>query len=197
MIDKSNKIVNTFIVSRNSGIFSGLVIGLLVIFLIFSAGLDTAVGEDKTEEISNLDNLEINNLEQLDLEEVIEELMHIRRIDSDLSRLMAYDDFVDDLRERIELVEKRTRGIVAEYKGEDDKVTDLYEIEAPWEINWASTGRIFQLYVYDEDDRRVDVAANKTRGGHGIYENNSSGRYYLEIRAVGKWNLTIKEAVDE
>ncbi len=173
---------------------SWLVVITLVLLLVLSISF-RAVAEDSS--IDEIENLNISNLEEIDLEEIIDELLHIRRIDSDLSRLMAYDDFVDELREKVELAEERKEGIVAEYKGEDDKITALYELEAPWEVHWESTGRIFQLYVYDEDDRRVEVAANKTRGGSGIYENSSSGSYYLEISAVGKWNLTIKEAIDD
>ncbi len=134
---------------------------------------------------------------ELDKEAIIDELLHIRRIDSDLARLNAYDSFVDKIVEKIEAEEERKEGIVAKYSGDDDKTTDLYEINAPWEVHWVSEGRIFQLYVYDEDDRRVEVAANKTRGGSDIYRNDSSGSYYLEVKATGDWNFTIKEDVDE
>ena len=137
------------------------------------------------------------DIEEIDMEEIIDELTHIRRIDSDLSRLMAYDDFVDELLEIAEDREKRKDGIVARYKGDDDKETTLYEVEGPWQVEWKSEGRIFQLYIYDADDRRVSVAANQTRGGSGVYTNSNSGSFYLEIKAVGDWNLTIKENVED
>ncbi len=179
---------------QKTGVFLRLSIFLLVFVLAFSVNVNTAAGE---EEVLKIEDREIDNLEELDLEEIMDELLHIRRIDNDLSRLMAYDDFIDELIEKIELVEKRAEGVVAEYSGEDDKVTEIYEIKGPWEVHWESTGRIFQLYVYDENERRVTTAANKTRGGSGIYENSDSGSYYLEVKAVGDWELTIEEAVEK
>ncbi|SDL53460.1 hypothetical protein [Halarsenatibacter silvermanii] len=140
-----------------------------------------------------LDFAEIDDMDDIELDELIDEILHIRRISSEVSRLSAFDELAEEIYELKE--NDDNNDLPARYRGDDDQVTDIYELESPWEVRWESRGRIFRLYVYDEEGDRIDAAANTSRGGEGIYTGNESGKYYLEIRATGDWRLEIKDEV--
>jgi hypothetical protein len=82
--------------------------------------------------------------------------------------------------------------IIVELSGSGGKNTRPFTSPGAWEIQWDARGAIFQLYVYSVSGDLVGVAANQQGSGKGTSYQPKSGTYYLQVNAIGPWNLTVK-----
>jgi len=83
--------------------------------------------------------------------------------------------------------------IVTQYSGSGMKTTRPFTVDSSWEIQWKVSGMIFQVYLQSEDGQMVDILANQQGEGEGSSYSPKSGTYYLEINAVGDWEIKIVE----
>jgi len=81
--------------------------------------------------------------------------------------------------------------IVVEYSGSGMKTTRPFTVNSSWEIQWEAHGMIFQVYLYSEDGQLVDVLANQQGEGKGSSYSPKTGSYYLEVNAMGNWEVKI------
>jgi len=85
----------------------------------------------------------------------------------------------------------QSQNTVVEYSGSGMKTTRPFTVNSSWEIQWEAHGMIFQVYLYSEDGQLVDVLANQQGEGKGSSYNPKIGSYYLEINAMGNWEVKI------
>ena len=126
--------------------------------------------------------------------QLIEKLIEIRSIDNDIERLQEYDKLVDSLNivDDMKTDEtKSTNKMIVKHSGSGMKTTRPFKTEGPWEIQWNAQGDIFQIYLYNESGNLVDVAANQMGAGEGSFYSPKKGSFYIEVNAMGKWELKI------
>ena len=63
-----------------------------------------------------------------------------------------------------------------------------------WEIFWDASGDIFQLYLFDINGNIIGIPTNQGNAGKGSSFQVAKGNFYLQVNAIGKWNLKIKYA---
>jgi|SRR6056297_2242313 len=124
---------------------------------------------------------------------LIQRLKEIRKIENDIQRLEEYDKLVDSIKEENskEDTTKSNEELIVEHSGKGVKTTRPFTTNGPWEIQWDAEGQIFQIYLYSGEGNLVDVAANQTGAGTGSYYNPKDGTYYIEVNAMGNWELKI------
>jgi len=88
---------------------------------------------------------------------------------------------------------KQSDRVVAKYSGSGMKTTRPFTVDSSWEIQWKASGMIFQVYLQSEDGQMVDILANQQGEGEGSSYNPKAGTYYLEINAMGEWEVKIVE----
>jgi hypothetical protein len=84
--------------------------------------------------------------------------------------------------------------VIAEFSGNGGKNTRPFTVEKPWELFWDASGAIFQLYLYDMDGNLIGLPANQLNAGKGSSFQVVKGKFYLQVNAMGNWNLKIKYA---
>ncbi len=84
--------------------------------------------------------------------------------------------------------------LVAEFSGDGGKNTRSFKVVKPWEIFWDTSGDIFQLFLFDMSGDLIGVPANQGNPGKGSSFQVEKGEFYLQVNAIGKWNLKIKYA---
>jgi len=130
--------------------------------------------------------------QEISKEEIIQKLDGISSIENDIARLEAYDAFVNDLNiDSTESSNYSNNGFVAQYSGNGLKNTRPFKVNSAWEIQWNAAGDIFQIYLYDSNGNLVDIAANQMQPGEGSYYSPKTGTFYLEINAIGDWEVKI------
>lgn len=131
--------------------------------------------------------------QEMTKEDFLQKLNEISAIDNDIARLEAYDQFVSGL--NIDSTDNSssssTSRIIAQYSGNGLKNTRPFTVNSAWEIQWNAAGDIFQIYLYDSNGNLVDIAANQMQPGEGSYYSPKTGTFYLEINAMGDWEVDI------
>lgn len=127
-------------------------------------------------------------------EDILQKLDEISAIENDIARLEAYDKFVSNLSLHIDSSDSSPSsavGVIAQYSGNGLKNTRPFTTNSAWEIQWDAAGDIFQIYLYNSDGSLVDVAANQMQPGKGSYYSPKAGSFYLQVNAVGNWEVKI------
>ena len=81
--------------------------------------------------------------------------------------------------------------IVKNISGNGGKNTRPFTVEKGWEIQWDAKGDIFQIYLYNSDGAMLGVPANQQGSGKGNSYQAKGGTYYLQVNAIGNWNIKI------
>lgn len=81
--------------------------------------------------------------------------------------------------------------IVKNISGNGGKNTRPFTVEKGWEIQWDAKGDIFQIYLYNSDGVMLGVPANQQGSGKGSSYQAKSGKYYLQVNAIGDWKINI------
>ena len=131
--------------------------------------------------------------QEMTKEDILEKLDEISKIDNDIARLEAYDQLISGLniKSADDNSSSSTSSVIAQYSGNGTQNTRPFEVNGPWEIQWNADGQIFQLYLYDSSGNLIDVAANQMEAGKGSYYSPKTGSFYLQVNAMGDWQLKI------
>ena len=131
--------------------------------------------------------------QEMTKEEILQKIEGISTIENDIARLEAYDQFVNGLNigPAGSSSSSPSNNLIAEYNGNGTQNTRPFEVDGPWEIQWNAKGQIFQLYLYDSSGNLIDVAANQMEAGEGSYYSPKTGSFYLQVNAMGDWQLKI------
>jgi hypothetical protein len=81
--------------------------------------------------------------------------------------------------------------VVQQYAGNGTQNTRPFAVTQGWEIQWDTSGDIFQLYLHTASGDLVDVAANQMGSGSGASYFPKPGTYYLQVNAIGPWALRV------
>lgn len=87
-----------------------------------------------------------------------------------------------------------SQSYIAKFSGNGGKNTRPFSPSGPWEIKWDASGDIFQLYLYSKDGDMLGVPANQQGSGKGSSYQPKGGNYYLQVNAIGKWEIEIAPA---
>jgi hypothetical protein len=88
------------------------------------------------------------------------------------------------------------------WSGSGIKETESFDIRSKeWSITWQTTkerfrgASIFQIYVYDDSQRLVSIAANKQGEGQDTsYVHAGPGRYWLKINSGNvNWAIVVED----
>lgn len=90
--------------------------------------------------------------------------------------------------------DSHTSKTIAEFSGRGGKNTRPFSVNTPWEITWDASGSIFQLYLYDMNGNLIGVPANQLNAGKGSSFQVAKGNFYLQVNAIGNWNMQINYA---
>jgi len=77
-------------------------------------------------------------------------------------------------------------------RGDGAKNTRPFLAGGPWEVTWDASGDLFQMFVYRTDSSLAGVAANQTGSGNGSSLQPEAGEFYLQVNAIGSWELQVK-----
>lgn len=91
----------------------------------------------------------------------------------------------------VQLAEQSGSSAVTTFSGSGGKNTRPFEVDGRWEIQWDAEGSIFQLYLYSADGSLLGVPANQQGPGRGSSFQPRGGRYYLQVNAIGAWEIRI------
>jgi hypothetical protein len=81
--------------------------------------------------------------------------------------------------------------VIATFSGSGGKNTRPFVSTGPWEIQWDAKGDIFQLFLYTANGDIVGVPANQQGSGKGTSYQPKAGKYYLQVNAIGNWEIKI------
>jgi len=81
--------------------------------------------------------------------------------------------------------------VVASFSGSGIQSTRPFRVDGPWTIRWKASGDIFQLFLNTATGELVDIAANDTCPCNGRSFQPQGGRYFLEVNAIGSWEIEI------
>jgi len=91
---------------------------------------------------------------------------------------------------------------VANWTGNGTKQTESFSVASrEWRISWETTNEafkgagIFQIYVYDDEDKLVTLAANKQGVGKDTsYVRAAPGRFHLMINSGNvDWSVVVED----
>lgn len=85
----------------------------------------------------------------------------------------------------------------AEYSGSGIKNTRPFTVDGPWEVRWDADGSVFQIFLHDTNGTMQGVLANQQGPGRGSSFQPTPGRYYLQVNAVGKWEIEVVEGAGD
>ncbi len=77
------------------------------------------------------------------------------------------------------------------FSGDGIQNTRPFSVDGPWEVQWAASGDLFQVYVFSANGDLVDVMANQMGPGQGSSFQPRGGDFYLQVNAVGSWDLRV------
>jgi hypothetical protein len=94
--------------------------------------------------------------------------------------------------------------LVAEFSGHNNTTTRVFEVQAPWILNWRVTGNYtgsvgFELMLLDGKSRmHKGVILRLRRTGNGVKLFNESGSFRFRISAgLANWHLKVEEISEE
>ena len=89
---------------------------------------------------------------------------------------------------------------VAGWSGSGIKETETFSVQSEWRITWETKNEkkegagIFQIYVHDENDKLVSLAANKQGVGKDTSYVRSAGKHYLKINSGNvDWTVLVED----
>ncbi|MEX2530048.1 MAG: hypothetical protein WD960_04680 [Gemmatimonadota bacterium] len=91
----------------------------------------------------------------------------------------------------VQVAEQTRSSDTTTFSGSGGKNTRPFTVDARWEIQWDASGSIFQLYLYSADGSLIGVPANQQGPGKGTSYQPRGGRYYLQVNAIGDWEIKI------
>lgn len=91
----------------------------------------------------------------------------------------------------VQVSEQTGSSAVTTFSGSGGKNTRPFTADGRWEIQWDASGSIFQLYLYSTDGSLIGVPANQQGPGKGSSYQPRGGRYYLQVNAIGDWEIKI------
>ena len=91
--------------------------------------------------------------------------------------------------------DKTTAGetTVMELTGSGLKNTRPFQVDGPWELQWDAKGPLFIVRIYNPDGSIAAAAANQQGPGKGSSYQPKGGHYYLQINALGNWQVKVIE----
>jgi hypothetical protein len=82
--------------------------------------------------------------------------------------------------------------VVHTLNGSGGRTTRPFVVGDEWELQWEARGGLFQAFLYDGGNGElVGIIANQPKDGPGATYQRKGGRYYLQINALGDWNLRV------
>ena len=81
--------------------------------------------------------------------------------------------------------------IIQTFTGSGIQNTRPFTVQDGWEVQWNTSGDIFQIFVYTAGGDIVGVAANQQGPGEGASYQPKGGRYYLQMNAMGTWTVKV------
>jgi len=127
--------------------------------------------------------------EDLSKKEIINELKKITVVANRDIRLEMYDILAGKLGLKV-----ADDPVIGRYSGNGMQTTRPFVAKTPWEMQWDTKAEgfmMFQVYLYDGDGNLAGVAANQTEPGKGSFYSPKKGTYYLNINAIGNWEIKI------
>ncbi|MGM0602240.1 MAG: hypothetical protein ACQESS_02875 [Bacillota bacterium] len=126
-------------------------------------------------------------------EDILQKLDEISAIENDIARLEAYDKLVSSLNINLDQNKESSlsNNIIKEYSGSGMQSTRPFTVDNAWEIQWSASGEVFQIYLYEKNGNLVNIAANQMGAGKGSYYSPKTGTFYLEVNAMGNWEVKI------
>ena len=125
----------------------------------------------------------------LSKEEIVNELKKITVVANKDIRLEMYDILAGKLGLKV-----ADDPIIGRYSGNGMQTTRPFVAKTSWEIQWNTKAEgfmMFQVYLYDGDGNLAGVVANQTEPGKGSFYSPKKGSYYLNINAIGNWEIKI------
>lgn len=95
------------------------------------------------------------------------------------------------------LVGQEDGRVVASFSGSGGTNTRPFTVQPGWEIQWDADGSVFQLYLHSGDGDMLGVPANQQGPGEGKSYQPEGGEYYLQVNAVGGWEIQIVQLSPE
>lgn len=77
------------------------------------------------------------------------------------------------------------------FSGNGGRNTRPFTVENHWEVQWLGSGSLFQLFLHDADGNLKGLVANQSGPGKGASYWAQGGKYYLQVNALGEWNLEV------
>jgi hypothetical protein len=86
---------------------------------------------------------------------------------------------------------------VKEWNGSGIKDTEKFTVGNEWRVDWdfmpGQFGGIIQVYIYDEANNLVGLAANTQKAGPDTSFQHKGGTFYLKINASGDWKVGVQD----
>ncbi len=83
-----------------------------------------------------------------------------------------------------------TRTTVAEFSGDDDQVTETFDVEPGWQIHWETTGKRFQFAI-DGEEFDYGTVIKEKGSASGVTSPVGEGTFRLNVKAQGPWSVKI------
>lgn len=72
--------------------------------------------------------------------------------------------------------------------------TRVFETSGPWKLNWDFQGTGLKVFIYHADtSKAVGEPIRQAGHGQGAISMKKAGKFYLEIRSVGHYKLSVEE----
>lgn len=89
--------------------------------------------------------------------------------------------------------------IITEYSGSGPLKTRPFTVGGPWEIQWnlesSDDMAMINISIFNEDGFPVDTALQMQAGKSSSYQ-SKGGTYYLDITALGNWEVKVVRVRD-
>ena len=93
---------------------------------------------------------------------------------------------------------------VREFRGTGNTTTPIFQVEAPWVLDWRLDGDFDELVALDVTlvealtGRHIGRVLHTKRKGNGVKLFNSGGRYQLRISSsLARWTIKIDQLTRE
>lgn len=72
--------------------------------------------------------------------------------------------------------------------------TETFTVNGPWRLNWGLEGTALKVFVHHADtSQAVGKPISQAMSGSGSMDFGKAGPYYLEVKSVGHYKLTVEE----
>lgn len=78
--------------------------------------------------------------------------------------------------------------------GTEKTTTRVFETQGPWKLNWDFQGQGLKVFIHHADtSQAVGEPIRQALDGQGSISMKKAGRFYLVIRSVGNYKLTVEQ----